>query len=544
MKKRIVSFCLAFIIFIGLLSSCGRAESTNPTNTNAAASGGVVEITYLKAGLENPADNHAFTQEIIEKELGIKLTPMFLTFNTEQLNILIASDSLPDCFWIYDPDPIELYYKQEVVRTIPLDMMKKYAPTYLTYYDKYPILWVQSLLKGSDSELVTISGVTETYTDKLYLYNDFYRYDWLMNTGVDLEVNIEKIADSMYIADKAVAPSKFKEMLDAFVNGDPDGNGIKDTIGLVKMNINQCVLPGFGIGPTDVEVNGQLEMYYATEPYKNMLIYLADLYKNGLLDQEILTQNRSVAWEKMVNNKAGVCSESTNSLNPWAMDRPPLSVLAVNPDYEFLMVPGLRDENGGFGNAGFQSPNYGWFYVNRKVTDDYKLQKILEFVEFACFARGDQELSATMYYGEKGVYWEFDDKGVPQMLKEDYPSGYGSGVFGSEYAEVGFIWDWITLLPLFNAGAKYYVGENGIWNKYIKTPERFDPLGETNIIEVKTAVQTNINDVVSTFRSNVILGTVDVEAQWDQYTKDLNNAGYDKLMAEMRKMKPYEELIK
>lgn len=507
----------------------------------ATAESEKVEISYLGTWMQSTTDGN-YIETFIEEHLGIELKPVASDQAAEQLGILIATDSLPDCMWLYSPDPTDLYYKQEVVRTIPLDMLKEFAPTFVEYYDKYPVLWAQAMLKDSETELVSLPGLSETLTTKLYVYADFYRYDWIKNTGVDLGVNVEKVTDNLYIADKGVTPEKFREMLDAFVNGDPDGNGAKDTIGAAVIS-RDLVLPGFGLAATEIDVDGQVDMYYATDAYKDMLIYLSGLYSDGLLDQEILTQSRSVAWEKVNNGTAGMWTSSTNALNPWASDRPPLTLIANNPEVEILMVPSLGDENGNFGSQGFQTPQSGWFYVNSNVTDDKKLEKILQFVEFSSFGMNDPEILATLLYAEEGVDWEMVD-GQPQILNELAQGEKGTWSYGIEFAECGQVWEWITLLPTFMAGAKYYVeDEGGIWNSHMKTPARFDPLNETDIIAVRAEVQTNVNTVVSDFYSNAIMGTFDVEAQWDEYISDLNAAGYDKLINEIRKMTPYDELI-
>jgi len=551
MKK--LSIVLAMFLLLSTLAACQTTTpktSTEPTETTETtnATSEVVsvptpdpntryEISYLGPWMTDMEDD-SYVEKLIENALNIELKPVKTLNGGEGVSVLVASGSLPDCMWLNDPGPNDFYYKQELVRKIPRTMAEKYAPDFVKYYDKYPILWAQALLKNSKDELITLPGLTESFTDKLYTSANFYRYDWIKATGVDLGVNVEKATDNIYIAEKGITPAKYREMLDAFVNKDPDGNSKKDTIGAVGINL-PIELMGFGITKSDVMVNGQDEMYYVTEEYKQFLKFYQGLYKDGLLDKEILTQKVDAAREKINKSIGGAWNSVTIALNGWAAGRPPLRLIKEKPDVELLMVPGLADENGDFGYSLAQTPKNGWFYVNAKVKDDGKLAKILQFVNYCCFG----ENIPSIMYGEEGVDWNMVDN--KPVVKNPLTQGVkGTWSFGTEFAQVGKMWDWITLQPTFMAGAKYYVSDfGGLWNKHIKTPERFDPLNKTDIINVRNEVQTKIDDVVNTFYSNSIMGLNDIDASWDKYIADLKTAGYDKLMTEIRKMPTYQETI-
>lgn len=80
------------------------------------------------------------------------------------------------------------------------------------------------------------------------------------------------------------------------------------------------------------------------DEYKEFLKGFADMYKSGLIDPEIITGDRTLSWEKVNNQTAGYWITSTNSLNSWAVERPPLTLIEKYPDVKILATP--RSEAG------------------------------------------------------------------------------------------------------------------------------------------------------------------------------------------------------
>ena len=95
-------------------------------------------------------------------------------------------------------------------------------------------------------------GVTLQFVD-YYLPGDFYRYDWIQNLGIDLGVEVEQVADRVYAAADGIELSKFIEIMDAFVNNDPDGDGQANTYGVTAPDLRQGVFfSGYGSTGTHV----------------------------------------------------------------------------------------------------------------------------------------------------------------------------------------------------------------------------------------------------------------------------------------------------
>ncbi len=450
--------------------------------------------------------------------------------DAERLNLLLQSDNMPDCLWT-GREPEFMYYEHELVRTIPRDLVEEYAPSFVKMYEADPLLWGLGLLKGSQDELVTLPGSSETDL-VMYVYCDYYRYDWIKEAGIDVGVDVTKMSDNMYAAAGGISTDKWKEILTAYV--------AQDKIGAVSM-MPQLMAGAFGVKYGEsMEEDGKTIMYYTSDGYKEFLNYAADIYASGLLDKEILTQKRNEAWDKVNSEKAGYFWSSTNALNSWALDRPPLTLMKSNPQVEFLMTPGLANAQGEYGYPKPPTSQWGYFYVNADVQDEDKLIKILRLVEYANFG----ETIVSHWYGEEGVDWEYDENKFVSAIGERLPAGAKGTQAFCLFVQVGEPWKWLTYEPLFVAGASHYIeSEGGLWNKHFQSPGRLDLLKETNLQEVRLQYNEGLQSVVNTYYQDSILGIHDIDATWDQYLAELDESGYQELLAELSKAPTYEELV-
>src|SRR5690606_32940819 len=98
---------------------------------------------------------------------------------------------------------------------------------------------------------------------------------------------------------------------EAFVNADMDGNGVKDTVGIVidkgLFGSTRGEFNSFAAYPEVwVETDNGLQWGATTESNKQALAFLADQYKKGHIDPEFITMTGTVAQESILNSKAGI----------------------------------------------------------------------------------------------------------------------------------------------------------------------------------------------------------------------------------------------
>lgn len=535
--SRIAASILVGVMVVNI-AGCSKAEQstsskTTKDTTSVAGKDKRYQISYYGMWCEEYEAGNP-VEKIISDALNIDIEVPRLG-NEEGINLMLASGDMPDCGW-FGKTP-EYMHDQELVRTIPVDMVKEYAPNLIRTYDEYPVLYASTLNTEDDSVFDYLSGITLQFVD-YFLPNDYYRYDWIEDLGIDLGVNVEQITDNIFVADDGITVEKYREIMEKFVNNDPDKNGKADTVGVNGPNITQGVLfSGFGFRGGINNVNGEAEQWYATPGYKEYLKFFADMYKDGLVDPELMTPNRNVSWERVNKKEAGYWITSTNSLNSWAIERPPLSLIRNEPDVKILMTPGLKPEGGEVQASVNASPAYGNFYVNANV-DDEKLAKILQFLDYSLFG----ETRASHFFGEEGIDWKWEGD-MPVKINE-LPSGEKGTWSFSQFGQDGEVTKWTSYEPLFEAGLKYWSKEaDGLWMKLQHPNYKQDIRRETDEGMLNAEYGGEINAYIETYRTECILGKKDVDDTWDAYLAELDRLGYNELMAELDKLDPLEDII-
>ena len=93
---------------------------------------------------------------------------------------------------------------QDFISELPYDVIKKYAPNYYKYLSEYaPAAWIYSAYDDTNWGLPNY--------DHSYMQSKqaIYRKDWLEKLGKKVPKTLDELHDVLY----------------AFANGDPDGNG-------------------------------------------------------------------------------------------------------------------------------------------------------------------------------------------------------------------------------------------------------------------------------------------------------------------------------
>ena len=119
------------------------------------------------------------------------------------------------------------------------------------------------------------------------------------------------------------APTTTEELyqvLKAFKEKDPNGNGKPDEIPYTETGLNMDFLNPFGI--TDINASSMIvqdgkPVYFpTTDAYKEALIYTHKLYSEGLIDQELFTQDNTMTSAKWQNADIPIVGFS----NQWTPD--------------------------------------------------------------------------------------------------------------------------------------------------------------------------------------------------------------------------------
>jgi ABC-type glycerol-3-phosphate transport system substrate-binding protein len=552
--KSLLALVVTAMLILSVISACVSGTKT-PDSTKDDTKGSEIgdslidpskkiEISYYSYWCGDIVDGN-YCERLVEEALNLEIKAKKVNHTKkEQVDLMLASGDMPDCGW-FTYNPQYMYYEQELTRLIPLDMIKKYAPSYLKTYDKFPILYKQITSKEDKNQYYALVGHQANMAGAQYFFCNFYRKDWLDKFGIKPDTPVEEVIDRVFITEKGFTLEQFEEILRQFTEEDPDENGQDDTVGMLGSNqsFEFCWAPlmgAFGIVPSfSVEENGKAVYYYSTERYKEFLKYISRLNKLGYMDKEILTLDWQQFWEKAQNGYGGYLSACANWLGSWAIGRPPLNILDNIPGSKILMTPGQIGPDGSMGTRMYgATPLHGWFYVNKNVKDDEKLARILQFAEYTGY--GEDRL--YLIYGEEGVDFDMvDDKPV---RREGFVHGGNRGLYTySLYVQDEEVLGWGQDV-MFAATEKYTLGIGGLWNRYLKKPYRYDLENVTRLSELSREYGSNISDIVNEYFAEVLTGEADIDSTWDAYLSKLKAAGYDEILEELQKAPLYEDLIK
>lgn len=530
-RGKVISLLLAASMgMTTVMTGCGSGKS-------ASGDGEKYTITYTGYWSDDTYEDESYVENLLEEQLGVEIK--VITADSSNLSTLLSTGQMPDCMW--GDYSVSYMKEQELTRNIPRSLVEEYAPSFIEYFDANPVLYDYVLDPDNPDEFTCLRGITLQFVD-YYLANDYYRYDWIENLGLDLGVEVEEVYDRVYVASDGIELSKFIEIMDAFVNDDPDGNGLNDTYGVTAPSLAQSVFfSGYGFYSGVNEVNGEAEQYYVLDEYKDYLKGFAELYADGLIDTEIIENNRKLSWDKVNTGKAGYWLTSTNSLNSWASDRPPLTLLELDPDAKILLTPGIKPDGGEVQSVTNTSPAYGYFYVRNDIDDD-KLIKILEFVELAIWGNGDPAFKASLFYGEQGVDWEWDEDGTTPVQLNVLASGERGTWTFSQHGQDELMTKWTGEEAMFSAGGKYWSkNQDGSWLKWQHVEYKADIANKTEYASIYTEISSDLSAYVSNYRAQAVLGQIDVDATWDEYLTELDRLGYNDMMAELDKLDPLEQ---
>ena len=237
--------------------------------------------------------------DYIRDNYGVDMVMDWQAENSEynnKLSLNIASGSLPDIFFCNNYRT----FLQLAQNGLLADLTDIYDDNISD-----TIKGIDKSYNGRNFEPVTIDGRImaipggnlDGQQNLLWL-----RKDWLDNLGLDVPDTFEDLEKVLY----------------AFVNDDPDGNGVDDTVGLVVSateavkgyNHNYGLEPifyAFGAYPTYWMEDENGQVYYGStgEKMKDALALLQDWYAKGLIDKQFATRIGSGETEAVFTSGQG-----------------------------------------------------------------------------------------------------------------------------------------------------------------------------------------------------------------------------------------------
>lgn len=315
-RKAAVALSLLTVLFAGALSGCDFAgldlKGREPPPGTAAR--GRISIVVNNLGMTFPEgtdENNNPYLSFIKEKTGLDISAMMPPQEAyeDKLNLIMSSGNLPDVLHVYNPVWIDSYVRQNAL--LPLDdLIERLGPELKSRIPEEA--WARVRYNG---RIYAIPSLNEVRGIEIM----YARKDWLDRLGLSAPVTLED----------------YYQVIRAFAQDDPDGNGKNDTVGLVLGEDLNRSAPFFGAFGTQLDSwllrDGRLVFGSIVPETKEALSYLARLYGEKLLDQEFPLNRNSNLVQKVESGLVGLYSAT------WYDTRGPIAgSKARNPQAEWI----------------------------------------------------------------------------------------------------------------------------------------------------------------------------------------------------------------
>lgn len=478
----------------------------------------LLEITWAGHGdTVPPAEDGTRFQKYLEEKWNVKIHPLTIThMEKEAWDLHFASGNTADYISNRGGDAYNTLIQQQLVRPIPYEWLETYAPNWMkkTYDMVGSKELTRKLLTHADGNVYCMP-----YTGYTLAFGaaTFVRKDWMEKLGLSMPKTLDE----------------YHDLIKAFVEKDPDGNGKNDTLGISGANFDfHYVFGAHGImrDTYNLQEDGSVTYSSVSEAYKNALKTLATWYKEGLIDPETFTDDRAALREKWSSGMIGLMNDV-----PWWAEaaRGKNGIIEIvtsrNPAAKVSAFPAVSGPEGKSGALRWFPNITGMACVMFGAdTSDEKVIRIMQIKE--SLTTGEEHIKAL--YGEKDVNYTVNEDGVLVMNPDwDFEKQRAEGV-GSFYAT--------QPRSIEDASLLLQPRDIEINNIVLQSNTLFS--GVDFVRPRKNEAQSNfgndVNTIVKEYYANAILGKVDIDSTWDSYVKQVNEAGLLEILKE------YEAMLK
>lgn len=486
-------------------------------------------------GVQDYNNGNKFT-EWLEEQTGLNLEFEIVPSADAQtkLNVTLASGELPEVLAGFNIDPGLLAQQGAEGQFLPLnDYIENLGHwTKRAFYEERPHLL--PLITSPDGNIYGLPDINECFhcfmSQKMWIYQP-----WLDAVGMDVPTTTEE----------------FYEVLKAFKEQDPNGNGIADEVPLSAQiweggwhqTLEEFIMQSFVYYDRVssslnqhfmlLDENGQIQAAYAQPGYAEGLRYLNRLYSEGLIDASSFTQDNSQIRTLANNPDTNILGATPGG---WPGMFAQVQFVADGGRLEhWVSVPVLESPNG------FRQTAYAPWGIN---PGRWVITSAAQNPE-AAFRLGDfmYSLDATIrnVFGEEGVDWAWASEGMFGINGE--PALYDNL---HQWTEEIQNQSWQQAALQYRT-SEFRLGQNAD-GEYIETllfqatnenmlpyappidrlipPLVFSEDQARELADLRLAIQTYVDEM----KVNFIIGNANIDAEWENYVAQLNAMGLPRML--------------
>ncbi|GKX31468.1 sugar ABC transporter permease [Vallitalea longa] len=529
MKKanvKCISLLLIMIMMLSLLAGCGKTENkvSNEsevmnqveTKNNEEVETEVSEVyplegdhklTYWVNFFSHPeyaTQGETPLYKEVTKRTGVQ-TEWIVQSAPEAFSLLAASGELPDLvlynFITSYPGGPQAALDQGLI--LPLNDYMQYAPNLMKYLEENPEV---------DKQIKTDDGIYYCFPrirggELLQTFaGPMVRKDLLEQNGLDTPVTIDDWHKTLTV---------FKDL------------GIQSPL-TSEMGIIKSTNAFVGAYNTSFDMhleNGKI-VYGPIQPgFKEFLKTFSKWYQEGLIDKDIASLDKAQVAAKMTSGQAVAAVGHTGSrMGAWLTAMADDSNYGLIPTQYPVLIAGDYPE---FGQSDLTFSGIGTS-ISTKCEDIEAAMRLLDY--------GYSEEGHMLYnFGIEGESYEMID-GYPTYTEYimNNPDGKNVGEMLMAYTHSAYFGPMIQDIRYMEQYSQYQEQKDAIniW-KDTNVKNRQLPLVTLSKEEVDNvaSIQSEITAYADEFFYKVLFGTLDVEAEWDNYVETINKMGLNEMLS-------------
>lgn len=527
MKKKVIAALLTGAMLVTGLAGCGAGGSDGSDSGSGTTADGKTKLTalFVSHAATKDVEEMKWLQEIEDKcNVDVEWEQVRADWETVK-STRFASGDIPDL--LFNATNNSDYTKYTGLFQDMTDLIEENAPNIQEMFTNVPD--TKTLATSGDGKIYSIPKMQTVWPKTNTVL--FINKTWLDNLGLEMPTTF----------------SEFEEVMKAFKEKDPNGNGQADEIPLdynayggnnAWFNSAYSLLklfPSMGIQLTDTVTDGYfvedktVKCFAIDDRYKQFIKTMNRWYEEGLINSNAITNDYSAYQSLSRGNEngeavVGACfawEETDKFGNELASQYEPLPPLVYDDGVE----AGTYET---YWNYDFDQLNMQTDRVAMNANCKNK-EAAMKFID----AFYDRTTSVEVLFGgiSDGCVEKIDDNTFKVLPPQDETMDPGTWKWTSTFADFGplYIRDDVNIemsQDMTNALEERTVYEDALNtvtedNYY---PQLFMKYSEAdqNTLSMN---QANINNIIDNYWSLWITGESDIDADWDSYVESVEGAG-------------------
>ena len=509
LKTRIVLLFIS-IAAIAIMGGCGTAQQPGAGAQPAEAPAGqaapaaaeqpapaeVSDIVWLTTGDmgARPLLDTDRIQEAINEKLGINLqVNVVADGDFTRVNVAMAAGDFPDVVtgqfgssaarqWVNDG------------ALVPLNNYWDNAPT-LRNIMQNDLSW--SAVNGNFYGYVFLTGRGVGNVPLSF------RQDWLDNLGLEVPYTLDE----------------FYEVIRAFTQDDPDGNGIDDTWALSGTSVNSFDFIFFAHGMPyaefSVDANGQVIPWHEDPAFRPGMEFLRKIFERGYVDPEFMMNDQSRLEERFYQSRVGFY----NGAMFRHVNRVESNLQAVTPEGRlgFSYPP-----RGPGGHRGMVRGNLGGFITGVTIGSEAR-EKATNFIDFMI----SQEGQDLVRLGIEGIHFSRDGDQITYYEDEREIDNFSPNGWAHPLAWGSFFWPLQAAYLPYTEPQRDRALESVAIASAVMVPTMLNTLPDTRV-----ELGSILDDIYAQYFIDMITGRLSIDEGIERLTTEWRRQGGDRVLEE------------